>query len=163
MRLISSFNAQGGPMRKISFVALATLFVLTAIGCASSKTNKDAAEREGLADVESVRVFVEGRERGTTPMTLNIIRVRGEYEVELLQGRTLVRKFEIGHGGDQRSPERHAMYMDLARDQSGMGFRTFGLDDLETANDTLYMIPYLAQGITIEDRQYGLTMVITDN
>jgi hypothetical protein len=141
-----------------------TLFVtLFAFGCASSKASKEeGAESTVYMNVESVRVMVEGRDRGLTPMILNVARNRGEYEIDLMHGRTLVRKFEIGHGGDQRSPERHAMYMDLARDNSGMGFRTFDLADLESPNDTLYLIPYLPQGISIEDRKYGLTLIITD-
>lgn len=124
-------------------------------GCASQK------EAQNMV-VKNVDVYIEGRYRGTTPATINVYRNRGEYAVVLLDGRTVVRHYEIGVGGEQRGPERHILDMDLERDNSGFGLKTFGVDDFETPNDTLFHIPYIAQPITIDDSEYGLMLVITD-
>ncbi|MBX2823035.1 MAG: hypothetical protein KTR29_25270 [Rhodothermaceae bacterium] len=123
-------------------------------GCASKKAAN--------APVKNATIVVEGRHRGGTPATINIFRNRGEYNVMLMQGNKVVRHFEIGIGGEQRGPERHLIDMDLARDLSSLGLRTFGLDDFDTPNDTLYIIPYIADPIAIEDEEYGLTLVVTD-
>jgi len=52
--------------------------------------------------------------------------------------------------------------MDLENDKGAMGFKTFGLEDLESSNDTLYYIPYYPTTLSIDDVKYGLTLVITD-
>ena len=124
-------------------------------GCASNKSLDSEP-------VKNAAIIVEGRHRGVTPATINVFRNQGEYDVKLMQGNKVVRQFEIGIGGEQRGPERHIIDMDLERDQSSFGLRTFGLDDFESPNDTLYVIPYVAQPIAIDDREYGLTLVITD-
>ena len=124
-------------------------------GCAANKSIESVP-------VKNAAIVVEGNHRGVTPATINIFRNRGEYNVQLMQGNKVVRQFEIGIGGEQRGPERHILDMDLERDQSTFGLRTFGLDDFETPNDTLYVIPYIAQPIAVDDKEYGLTLVITD-
>ena len=152
------------PARMLPSASLLFVMVL-AFGCGASKISKSEGDGgiEDAFNVESVTVFVEGRNRGVTPTTVNVVRSRGEYEVALVHGKEIVRFYEIGHGGDQRGPERHIINMDLERDLSGLGYRTFDLDDLESPNDTLYVIPYVSQPISIDDRKYGLTLVITDN
>ena len=149
---------------RLSTPVLLLLLVVLVLGCAPRKISKVEGDGgiEDAFNVESVTVFVEGRNRGVTPTTVNVVRSRGEYEVALVSGKEIVRFYEIGHGGDQRGPERHIINMDLERDLSGLGYRTFDLADLESPNDTLYIIPYVSQPISIDDRKYGLTIVITD-
>ncbi len=140
------------------------LAALLVAGCSHSKKGLRGQDADVPAfNAEQVDVLVEGRHRGVTPMTLNVSRARGEYEVALLSGKEVVRLYEIGIGGNTRSPERHIINMDLERDNSGLGFKTFDLNDLESPNDTLYIIPYLPRTVTIDDRKYGLTLVISDN
>ena len=122
-------------------------------GCASNKSTTPA---------KNAAIIVEGRHRGVTPGTINIFRNRGEYNVKLMEGNTVVRHYEIGIGGEQRGPERHILDMDLERDQSSFGLRTFGLDDFDSPNDTLYVIPYISQPIAVDDEEYGFVLVITD-
>lgn len=124
-------------------------------GCASNKSIDSEP-------VKNAAIIVEGKHRGVTPATINVFRNRGEYEVKLMQGNRIVRQYEIGIGGEQRGPERHILDMDLERDQSSFGLRTFGLDDFESSNDTLYIIPYISQPIAVDDKEYGFTLVITD-
>ena len=143
-------------MKNLLIVTLvAVVFVLA--GCAS---NKPGAKK--MVQAESARVFIEGRDRGVTPMTLRVIRSRGEYDVRLVQGQKVVRVFELAHGGAQRSPERHAIEMDLGNDNSAMGFRTLEVDDLESVDDTLYIIPYLPETVAIDDKKYGLTLLVSN-
>ena len=145
-------------MKNTLLLALA-ISLTTLAGCA---TNKGAStDGEHAFQAEIVQVLVEGRDRGVTPMTLRVSRSRGEYDVQLVKGREVVRVFEVGHGGRQRSPEQHALDMDLESDRGAMGFRTLGIDDLETMNDTLYIIPYTAETLAIDDTKYGLTLLIS--
>ena len=133
---------------------LTLLFIIALSGCASNKGVENITAKNAA-------IFVEGRHRGVTPATLNIFRNRGEYEVTLMKGDTVVRRYEISAGGDG-GPERHLLNMDLQRDQSGLGFRTFDLDDFESPDDTLFVVPYLSQTISIDDEEYGFTLVIAD-
>ena len=141
----------------VSSLLLILVLVGTALlpGCATNK----GAERP---PAKNAAVFVEGRHRGVTPATINVYRNRGEYEVVLKQGETVVRKYEIGIGGEQRGPERHLIDMDLERDHGGIGLRTFGLDDFESSDDIVYVIPYIANPIAIDDGEFGLILVIED-
>lgn len=124
-------------------------------GCAS---NKNAAEN---ITAKNATIYVEGRHRGVTPATLSVFRNRGEYEIKLVKDGEVVRRYELSAGGDG-GPERHLLNMDLQRDQSGLGFRTFDLDDFESFNDTLYVVPYISETISIDDEEYGLILVVTD-
>ena len=149
-------------MTKTALPLLAIILVLVISGCSSTKSSKQKEEVEDAFNIASVNVMVEGKHRGVTPATVQVTRSWGEYEVVLLKGREIVRVYEIGHGGDQRTPERHIINMDLERDLSAYGYRTFDLSDLESPNDTLYFIPYIGQTIAIDDREYGLTLVVAD-
>lgn len=150
-------------MKKTFYAVLILLTTVAVAGCASSQTDGQGKTLNSLYEGESVQVFVEGRNKGFTPMTLRVRRNLGEYEVELKKGKSVVRQFEIGiESSSNASPERHAVFMDLERDQSVVGLRTFGIEDLESQNDTLYYIPHYNADLSIDDVKYGLTLIITD-
>ena len=146
--------------------SIALFFAVFAAGCASNKpADGTGAEEKVLASIfegESVQVFVEGRDQGFTPMTLRVRRSLGEYNIALKKGKEVVRKFELGlESNTTSSPERQAIYMDLQNDNSVMGLKTFNIHDLESRNDTLFFIPNYNANFSIDDVQYGLTLLVT--
>lgn len=150
-------------MKKVCYAVLVLMTTVAVAGCATSQTEGQGKTLASLYEGESVQVFVEGRNKGFTPMTLRVRRSLGEYEVALKRGEAIVRQFEIGiESSSNRSPERQAVFMDLERDQSVVGLRTFGIEDLDSQNDTLYYIPHYNADLSIDDVRYGLTLIITD-
>ncbi len=150
-------------MKKIFYAMLVLMTTVAVAGCATSQQGGEGKALNSIFEGESVQVFVEGRDKGFTPMTLRVRRSLGEYEVELKKGKSVVRQFEIGiESSSNRSPERQAVFMDLERDQSVVGLRTFGIEDLDSRNDTLYYIPHFNADLSIDDVKYGLTLIITD-
>ena len=96
-------------------------------------------------------------------MTLHVSRSRAEYEVSLKRGNELVRQYEVAiENASNSSPERQAVFMDLEDDRGVMGMKTLSIDDLESRDDTLYYIPYYPTNISIDDTDYGLTLIITN-
>ena len=149
-------------MKKSIIYTLSLCSLALTFGCASLKTGEEKG-LDSMFEGESVQVFVGGRDRGFTPMTLRVRRSLGEYAISLKKGKELVRKFEVAmEGSVNSSPERHAVFMDLENDQAVMGLRTFGLEDLESRNDTLYYIPFYSADLSIDDVKYGLTLIVTD-
>lgn len=151
-------------MKKSVFLSLTLFAIALTVGCASNNT--PGVEGEGLAvgfAGEPVQVFVGGRDRGFTPMTLRVRKSLGEYSVVLKKGKELVREFEVAlESSTNRSPERQAEFMDLENDTGVMGLKTFGIEDLESRNDTLYYIPHYNADLSIDDVKYGLTLIITN-
>ena len=152
---------------KTNLIYSITLFLMIfAAGCASNKpAGENDVEEKALASIfegESVQVFVEGRDQGFTPMTLRVRRSLGEYNISLKKGKEVVRKFELGlESNTTNSPERQAVFMDLQNDNSVMGLKTFNIHDLESRNDTLFFIPNYDVNFSIDDVQYGLTLLVT--
>lgn len=148
-------------MKKSALLLLPLVLIFIVAGCTS--TNETGKQLSPLFEGESVRVYVGGRSKGVTPMTLHVSRVRGEYEVSLRKGKEEVRRFEIGlESSSNASPERNAVYMDLDNNTSVMGIKTFEMDDLESSNDTLFYIPYYPSTLSIDDAKFGLTLIISD-
>ncbi len=152
-------------MKKQLIITFSLFFIILIAGCASSNPDAEGEQKElaSVFDGETVRVYVEGRDKGYTPMTLRISRSRGEYDVKLKKGKELVRQYEVAiESSINRSPERQAISLNLANDNAVMGLTTFGLEDLESSNDTLYYVPYYSSAISIDDIKYGLILVISD-
>ncbi len=162
---VTSLILRDCTVMKLSLVTVLVFFagVLLA-GCSTNKPGDNTTS--SLAPIfegESVRVYVDGRDKGVTPMTLHVSRSRGEYDVKLRKGKVLVRQFDVAlEGSSTSSPERQAIYMDLENNNSVMGIQTFDLNDLESPNDTLYYIPYYASALSIDDVKYGLTLIISN-
>lgn len=145
----------------VAFPLFTLLLIVLVAGCASNKPEEGASVSRFTGEI--VEVFVGSRSRGATPMTLHVSRSRAEYEVTLKRGQDMVRQYEIAlENATNSSPERQAVFMDLEQDRGVMGMKTLSIDDLESRNDTLYYIPYYATSISIDDTDYGLTLVITD-
>ncbi len=157
-------TCDGRTMKGTLFVVLTLFAGAFILGCQSNKPiNNTSSGLSPLYEGESVRVYVGGRDKGVTPMTLHVSRTRGEYDVKLRRGREVVRQYEIAlENSYNASPERQAIFMDLENDNGVMGIKTFGLDDLESQNDTLYYVPYYDANLSIDDAKYGLTLVVTN-
>lgn len=163
--MVTSLTSRDGIIMKINLVAALVLFAgILVVGCSTNKPiDNTSSELSPLYEGESVRVYVGGRDKGVTPMTLHVSRTRGEYDVKLHRGREIVRQYEIAlEHSYNASPERQAIFMDLENDNGVMGIKTFGLDDLESDNDTLFYVPYYDANISIDDAKFGLTLVITN-
>lgn len=147
-------------MSKQPLALLIGSMLLLWIGCAGSKKSAEGtAKAKGPAvQVTSAEVFVEGEYRITTPTTLRIRRGFGEATVTLKRGNNVVRAFELERINSSNSTDLAFGYQ--GRSQSGMP--TFDLTSLSQQKDGTYIIPYFAVPIQIEDRDYGLTLIIAE-
>ncbi len=126
-------------------------------GCQSQNLFNNE-KQDGLT-VEVARIFVEGNDRGTTPQTLRVYRGRKELSVSLRQGRQTVRTFTIEETYSPNAAELDFSFSGTARD----GTLRFTVEELPTKDDVNYVIPFYQQPITIDDNQYGLTLIVVDN
>ena len=161
---LQAYRITDGIIMKRSVFLSLTLFAITlTLGCASNQNPEVEGQKLAVGfEGESVQVFVGGRDRGFTPMTLRVRKSLGEYSVVLKKGEELVREFEVAlESSSNRSPERQAVFMDLENDTGVMGLKTFGIEDLESRNDTLFYIPHYEADLSVDDVKYGLTLIIT--
>lgn len=132
------------------------VFVLALTGCQSQ--NFFGNEKKDGISVESVRVFVNDQDRGTTPLTLRISRGRKELSITLKQGRKTVRTFTVEETYSPNAGELDFSFRGEARD----GTLRFTVEELPTRDKVNYLIPFYLQMLTIEDNQYGLTLIVAD-
>ncbi len=117
-------------------------------------------DNEGMAafTAQVATVFVEGKDRGTTPQTLRIYRGRKELSIALKQGRKTVRTFTL-----EETYSPNAGEIDFSfRGSSEAGTLRFTVEELPTQDKLNYVIPFYEQVFTVEDNQYGLTLIIAD-
>ena len=108
--------------------------------------------------VQVADVFVEGKDRGTTPQTIRIYRGRKELSIALKQGRKTVRTFTL-----EETYSPNAGQLDFSfRGVNEGGTLRFTVEELPTEDDINFVIPFYEQIFTIEDNQYGLTLIIAD-
>ena len=141
-----------------AFLALVLLLVTGCSGTSTSRPAFTAVDQDtSFAMISGIRVFVGDDEKGLTPGTFQVRRGFGEHLVTLRRGREVVRMFEV-------EPVYTSNAADLAfgfdRDTSGDMLR-YDLSQLNVKNDGTYIIPHLGgQPLAIEDRKYGLTLVV---
>lgn len=148
-------------MRRTSFLLCTTMLVLW-LGCGTSRESatpgEASAKPDATASVEVIPayVFVDGKARGTTPNTIHVRRGFGESVISLKVGNTVVRTFQV-----ERAPTSNRSELDLTYQGRSSGTQSsFDITDLNTAQDGSYLIPYFSDSIQIEDRAYGLTLVV---
>lgn len=107
---------------------------------------------------KSVRIFVNDNDRGTTPQTVRIYRGRKELDISLKEGRKTVRTFRL-----EETYSPNAGEIDFSfRGRAESGTIRFTVEELPTKDKLNYVIPFYEQIVTIEDNQYGLTLIVAD-
>lgn len=134
------------------------LVTLLVAGCTSIHEDAVTPKAEAPPGTESAAIFIDGKIRGNTPATVNIRRGFSEYSVTLNQGKRRVRTFEIEWG---TSGEGSGLQYSFGAYTSG-GYISYNLEDLPTRKDTIHVIPYFPHPVRVEDRQYGLTIIVTE-
>ena len=111
-----------------------------------------------ITTVQVADVFVNDQYRGTTPQTIRIYRGRRELSVTLKQGRKTIRAFEVEETYSPNAGELDFSF--YGTDEAGT--LRFTVEELPTKDDLLFVIPFYQQLFTVEDNQYGLTLIIDD-
>ncbi|HET6567286.1 MAG TPA: hypothetical protein VFG50_04920 [Rhodothermales bacterium] len=149
-------------MTKRTLSLLTVSMLVLWIGCAGSNKATDETAKAKASDaavqVTSAEVYVEGKYRATTPTTLRLRRGFGEAEVTLKRGNNVVRQFAVLRVNSSNGTDLVFGYQ--GRSQNGMP--TFDLTSLSQQKDGTYVIPYFAQPILIEDREYGLSLIVEE-
>jgi hypothetical protein len=142
-----------------SILVAFTLFSVSLGACQSTTMfGDDRAEERGIVMAEPARILVNGKDRGTTPQTVRISRGRHELDVVLRQGRRNVRAFKVEETYSPNAAEIDFSF--LGREENGTLRLT--VEELPTKDDFTYVIPFYQNPLTIEDNQYGLTLLVAD-
>ena len=133
-------------------------FVLTLFVAGCQSQNFFGNDKNDGLEVQVARIFVNDVDRGTTPQTVRIFRGRHELDIALKQGRKTVRIFRL-----EETYSPNAGEVDFSfRGIESNGTLRFTVEELPTQDDFNYVVPFYQQPVTIEDNQYGLTLIITD-
>lgn len=146
-------------MKALHHVPIVVVLLLLTGACGSSKTVAD----EDLTDydpqlIKSARVFVDGKEKAVTPATINIRRSFGEMDVSLVSGGKTVRRFELERTYTSEAGELEYSYFG---DESGP-VTQFDVSALSRTRKGAFIIPNMGQPIQIDDREYGLTLLVVN-
>lgn len=151
-------------MRLPQFIALFAGLLLLA-GCSVSEKAVSPAppataqRADTTAFVQkSARVFIEGREKATTPATLQVRRGFGEVEVVLVAGGNDVRTFEVER---VYTSDASSLNFSFWGESSASG-KEYDVQNLPTRKNGTVIIPYSPNPIVVEDREYGLTLLVTN-
>lgn len=127
-------------------------------GCRSSQKSAEN-DKKTSSVYAATRVYVNGRDRGAVPGTVRVRRSFNEDTVVLRKGRTVLRRYELERVYTSNASE---LVYGFSGSNSAEG-TTFDLTSLKVSKDsTTYIIPHLSKQFVVEDRQYGLTLVIAD-
>lgn len=141
-----------------SLLSFCVLIVASFFLSACQSQNFFGNQNQNAITVQVADVFVEGKDRGTTPQTIRIYRGRKELSVALKQGRKTVRTFTL-----EETYSPNAGQLDFSfRGVSEGGTLRFTVEELPTEDDINFIIPFYEQVFTVEDNQYGLTLIIAD-
>ena len=143
--------------KSLHLLSLSFFFCLFLTSCQSQNFFGNENESAALT-VQVANVFVEGKDRGTTPQTIRIYRGRKELSVTLKQGRKTVRTFTLEETDSPNAGEIEYSF----RGSSEAGTPRFTVEELPTTDKLNYVIPFYEQLFTVEDNQYGLTLIIAD-
>jgi hypothetical protein len=143
------------------FFFLTAVLVLFSACRSSSGVVGDA---DGSPDADSTRVYtnavhvlVDGRDVGEIPRTVRVRRSFGTRAVSLWQAGEVIRKYEI------------PIYPTSEGEQTRMGFwgtrsidgETYDVRNLPNEDET-YQVPFSNGPMKIEDREYGVTLLIRE-
>lgn len=147
----------------ITRLACLLCIVVGLSGCVQSRTlGSEGSEGSlvRLADemgvVRQARVFLDGVDKGLTPLTLKVDRRFGFSEILLRIGKERVRLFEIEQTTSSNSS---ALLYSFKGDTDGY-YTTFYVDELPKKNDKWVYIPYRLDPLLITDREYGLEIIV---
>ena len=101
---------------------------------------------------------MDGEDRGTTPRTLQIRRAFGESTVSIRVGNEVVRRYEF----ERASSSNQSDLVYSFRGDNNDGMQTYDLTDLSQRGNRVYVVPYFEHPIRVEDRQYGLTLEVSN-
>jgi hypothetical protein len=101
-------------------------------------------------------VFVDGRYKTVTPAEVTIRRDFAEALVTLRVGKRTVRTFEV-----ERTNTSNRSTLEYSFSGSSQsGYLTFDLAELPVVKDTIHVVPYYERPIQVQDRRYGLTLLV---
>lgn len=101
-------------------------------------------------------VFVDGRYKTVTPAEVTLRRSFSEALVTLRVGKRTVRTFEV-----ERYNTSNRSTLDYSFSGSTQsGYLTFDLGELPVVKDTIHIVPYYTRPIQVQDRRYGLTLIV---
>ncbi len=147
-------------MKHLQFLSVLAVSILLLSACRS--TSNVTAEGDGDGDstrvyTNAVHVLVDGRDVGPIPQTIRVRRSFGTREISLWKAGEEIRTYEI-----PISPTSEG-------DQTRMGFFGSSSADGESYDvrtlpnkDETYQVPYSDGPMKIEDRQYGVTLLIRE-
>ncbi len=149
------------------FVAnvLPLLVLVTLAGCAAGRGVNEGtgaaavgAEQDGAVHSNQVYVLVDGRERGALPTTVRVRRGMGARVVSLWRAGEEFRTYELQtvHTADGLS----MTYSFFG--ESDAASTVYDVSTLPTDGDDTFIVPYSPQRLTIEDREYGLTLIVEE-
>lgn len=146
-------------MRRAAMI-VASALLLGMMGCKAFQSIPDnpLPDQPNVPFGSMAWVYVDGRESGATPTTVQVRRGFGETTVAVVSGEQTQRIYEVERVyTSNRSDLEYSFGAN-----SGMNIRTFDSEELNRDDDGRYMVPYYAQPIAIEDRHFGLTLIVTE-
>jgi hypothetical protein len=149
-------------MKLVPFLSLIVVLVLG--GCrSSSRTVDDDDLGAATADTTelytmAVHVLVDGRDKGTVPTTIRVRRSFGTQEVTLWQAGKEIRTYEIEISNTTEGTQTLQGFWST-RTMEG---DSYDVESLPKDGEDTYRIPYTPNRITVEDRAFGLTMLISE-
>ena len=148
----------------MKLLSLAPIFLGAAFlisGCSlSSSAGKDdgkvARQDSSKLYTKAVHVLVDGRDQGIIPMTVRVRRSFGTREITLWQAGKEIRTYEIELDLSSGSSQLlQGFYSSRSMDGDA-----YDAESLPKAGDDTYIIPYSQRPLKIEDRQYGVTLLV---
>ncbi|ARA93222.1 MAG: hypothetical protein D6685_00205 [Bacteroidetes bacterium] len=105
----------------------------------------------------SAWIYVDGREKGVTPNTIQVRRGFGETTVALVAWDETQRVYEI-----ERYYTSNRSELDYSFGTTSIDGRVLTIDSetLERDKKGRYLVPYYASPIAIEDRHFNLTILV---
>lgn len=140
---------------------LAALLLIS--GCSLSSSSGEDGIKSARADssrlyTKAVHVLVDGRDMGIIPMTVRIRRSFGTREVTLWQAGKEIRTYELELNlSSEGSQLLQGFYSSRSMDGDA-----YDVESLPKAGDDVYVIPYAQRPLKIEDRQYGVTLLVAE-
>lgn len=134
------------------------LVVLIVAGCATTSGGEEKASAREPAEIRRAYVFVDGEAKAVTPATVVVRRGFGARLITLQVGQETERIFELETSYNSTTADLAYSYWPDASPTNDA--TTLDVGVLSTKNDTLFYVPYSSSPIEVEDRKYGLTLIV---
>ena len=149
-------------MKLVPFVCLIAFLVLG--GCrSSSRTVEEESGGSAVVDTTelytlAVHVLVDGRDKGTVPTTIRVRRSFGTREVSLWQAGKEIRTYHLEFSATTEGTQTLQGFWSTRTTDGDAN----DVESLPKEGDDTYLIPYTPNRIRVEDRAFGLTMLISE-